>query len=380
MKNISRRVILSLLMSISIGITPTITQSINPKVALGGLAVVSTVAASSWLYYYRLHYFVGLDGIEKRLHPSQFRTRDYLFFKLKPNFKNVPKAPFKWYRWHQNEWQSGLDIVNNKSSVMQSLVNELDQYLLSGHDNPVVVDNPIEIKDGWLPYRSTQEVMEYISFDTKAYLLVQQALKCEEQELRDYMWACNWYIRSIDMMQLIGNTTPTANRTISYLDDLAQLSSSELDRLRMATIAQASGDNPEEMRAIGLFFDSLFNYLRVHEIRKVVTEYVAAKYSGHSFPPQKEVGTPGVREQRRENLIQIDHILQTIDAARPSVKHLDELQQLVSKRMSMISVLTRNYLDRAYDLIGSLKSAVERGEGYNIELDLNSVYQMVHAS
>src|SRR3990167_271736 len=252
-----------------------------------GVALTAVTAATALIYYYRLHLFVGLSGLEKRLNLQGFATS--------ASIRYPKKRPFKWYHWRLIEhggWFCAQDIKKNEKAVLAALHNDLQQFIMAQEHN-ILFNNLIELKKDGVVYHpiSIRNNGNQREFGLEVYSVVKRAMANELQELRNYLWLCQSNIHSIKILSEIEIALKTQRQPyrahfITRIEDIRKLSRVEFESIRgmVSRSMLTAQDTDREQKALYLFFEVLERYARLYQIDECVGEYIAAHANGQKWP------------------------------------------------------------------------------------------------
>ena len=344
-KNIKKQTLLVMAFILGLGSVPNIKADTDPAtvaLAVGaGAAVTAATAGGALLYYYRLPIFVGLSGLEKKLSLAGFEDPTQTSW--------VPKClrckrQFKWYQWRlhgDDGWNSASSIKKDKKNFVDSLKNDIQQYVMA-HEKNIKFSRTIELKKNGRAYYPVviKKDGKAIDFDLEVYSVIKDAMGRELSELRSYLWLSKYYITSIKLWDVIRDTLSGINlRYVHTLGELSTLSAREMgqlkDNVRFALIN--AGGSEKETWALSLFFETLDRYTRLYQIDNVIGEYIAAKANGQQWPPKHK--RPGSDEQKKQaNYKKIDALFSQVasnKAEMPVVAILENIYQCIEERKEL---------------------------------------------
>ncbi|HJM68812.1 MAG TPA: hypothetical protein QGF02_02590, partial [Candidatus Babeliales bacterium] len=241
---------------------------------------------------------------------------------------------------------------------------------IMAHDEDIAFNNLIELKKDRVIYRpvSTKNNGQR-EFRLEVYSVVKRAMAKELQELRNYLWLCEWNIHSIKILSEIEcalNAQRHAYRArfITRIEDIAKLSRVEFASLReivSMSLEEAHGSGREQ-KALYLFFEVLARYARLYQIDECVGEYIAHRTNGQKWPAYDR-HTDCDRKEKQTNFNKIEKQFSRIAARKnawPALEDIERLKELLEDRKQLDSDREVILLGMTQDLDKVVESIIDQ--------------------
>jgi|SaaInlStandDraft_2_1057019.scaffolds.fasta_scaffold02018_2 hypothetical protein len=316
-------------------------QTVGKAIVGSGVAVSAAAVTGALAYYYRLQLFVGLNGLEKRLALNGFAD----IAKVK---KSKP-VKFKWYQWRNTDdrgWSSAQDIKQNKHAVMDALNSDLQQLVMA-LEQGIVFNNLIELKKDGEVYHpvSIKKKGQRAEFEMEVYSVVKNSFFQELKELRNYLWLCQGYVKSIKLLPALETALASQRQyrtqDIARFEDVCKLDRPAFNIVKESVLraSELANGNEKEQKALRLFFEVLERYARLYQMDECVGEFMAAKANGQRWSSHERPFSTELQRVRK-NFTDIEAVFARMALHKnnmPSMASLQLLRGLVEDRKQLDS-------------------------------------------